>query len=36
MASDHLSAAKLIEAVHEAGGAIALAGDRIRLSAAPP
>ena len=36
MASDHLSAAKLIEAVHEAGGAIALAGDRIHLSAAAP
>ena len=34
MGSDHLSAAKLIEAVHEAGGTIALAGDRIRLSAA--
>ena len=36
MASDRLSAAKLIEAVHEAGGAIALAGDRIHLSAAAP
>ena len=36
MGSDNLSAAKLIEAVHEAGGTIALAGDRIRLSAAAP
>ena len=36
MGSDRLSAAKLIEAVHEAGGAIVLAGDRIRLSAAAP
>ncbi len=36
MASDSLSAAKLIEAVYEAGGAIALAGDRIRLSAKAP
>ena len=36
MASDRLSAAKLIEAVYEAGGAIVLTGDRIRLSAAAP